>query len=197
MLGRFADQKDWHSFVEMCNKIIGMIGRKAEVKDWPAFSEVCADIGRKFVPVEFWGVGVSSDEAHAEFGTAADCVQWKGLQPNGREWIRKIDVFVLTSKHEQLPTVVLECFAEKTAICGFIPEGGMAEILAFSSGPLKDVFITERNTSRLAEIAVGLLHDEKKRNAVVEDGWRILNDHFAAEKLVPGQLMDIYRRFVK
>ena len=197
MLGRFADQKDWHSFVAMCKKVIGTVGRRAEVKDWPAYVKLSSNVSKDVPPFEFWGVGVSAEEAKAEFGTDADCIQWKGLQPNGREWISKMDLFVMTSKHEQLPTVVLECFAERTPICGFIPDGGMHEILSFSSGPLKEAFIKDRDISRLAEIVVDLMTDETKRKAVVEDGWRILKEHFAAEKLVPGKLMEIYRRFAR
>ena len=108
-----------------------------------------------------------------------------------------MDGFVLTSKHEEMPTVVLEAFAERTAICGFIPEGGMSEILSFSTGPLKEVFIKNRDTSRLAEIVMSLLKDEAKRNAVIEDGWQILTNHFDAEKNCRTQLMDVYRRMMK
>ena len=183
--------------MEVCNKIIGMVGRSADVKDWPAFNQTAESAARRTPSVSFWGVGVSQSEAEAKFGDAAKVVDWQGPQPNGREWIRKMDVFVLTSKHEEMPTVVLEAFAERTAICGFIPVGGMGEILEYSQGPLKDVFIQERDTERLAEIVISLLKDEAKRKAVIEDGWQILVNHFDAEKTCKGQLMDIYRRLLK
>ena len=180
--------------MEVCNKIAGMLGRNAEVKDWPAFCDVGTAARARSGSVEFWGVGVTEDEAVAEFGDAAKAIQWKGKQPDGRKWIGKMDLFLLTSKHEEMPTVVLEAFAERTAICGFIPVGGMSEILSFSQGPLKEVFIKERDTSRLAEIALSLLNDEAKRQAVIEDGWQIVTQHFAAGKIVPGQLVPIYRK---
>ena len=131
-----------------------------------------------------------------EFGDLARCIQWKGPQPNGRSWISKMDVFVLTSKHEEMPTVVLEAFAERTAICGFIPEGGMEEILSYSTGPLKEVFIKDRDTNRLAEIVLSLVNDEAKRNAVIEDGWQILQNHFDADRLVKGRLVEVYRMVI-
>ena len=188
LIGRFADQKDWSSFVDICNKIIGMNSAtgKAELAEVAGLSHL-----------KCLGVGVTEGEALAKFGEAAKIVDWQGPQPNGREWIGKMDVFVLTSKHEEMPTVVLEAFAERTAICGFIPEGGMSEILSFSTGPLKEVFIKNRDTSCLAEIVMSLLKDEAKRNAVIEDGWQILTNHFDAEKNCKGQLMDIYRRMTK
>lgn len=113
-------------------RVIGMAGRKVLAKDWPSF---CA-VAEKCPEVEAWGIGVSEEEAVSEWGRVAQSVCWKGAQPNGREWIRKMDLFVLSSRNEQMPTVVLECFAEKIPICGFIPSGGMREILAYSSGPL-------------------------------------------------------------
>lgn len=108
-----------------------------------------------------------------------------------------MDVFVMTSKHEELPTTLLECFMMKTAACGFIPIGGVSDILDFSSGPLKEVFIRERDTSRLADIVMSLLNDDKKRRAVIEDGWQIAKRYFDAEKNCRGQLMDVYKRLVK
>ena len=174
-------------------KVIGMVGRSDPEKGWQAYAEVAGAIKE----VEVWGIGVNEDEAFEKFGSAAGAVDWKGMQPNGREWIRKMDIFVLTSKHEEMPTVVLECFAEGTPICGFIPEGGMSEILSFSNGALREVFIEERSCEKLSEIVKRLLADEKLRKRVVEDGWQILVNHFDAEKNCREQLMDIYRRIAK
>lgn len=174
------------------NNIIGMVGRSDPDKGWPDLAE----IARK-TNLTCWGVGVSKEEAFARFGEIANAIEWKGVQPYGREWIGNMDVFVLTSKHEEMPTVVLEAFAERTAICGFIPEGGMGEILGFSNGPLREVFIKERDISRLAGIVMSLLNDEAKRKAVIEDGWQILVNHFDAAKNCRRQLIDIYQRLSK
>lgn len=188
LVGRFADQKDWGSFVN----VIGMVGRSDPAKGWQEYAEV----GGLMKDVEVWGVGVNKEEALEKFGAAAEVVDWKGRQPNGRAWIRKMDLFVLTSKHEEMPTVVLECFAEKTPICGFIPEGGMAEILSYSNGALKEVFSVDRSCAKLAGIVRRLLGDENLRKRVIEDGWQILTQHFDAEKNCRGQLMDVYRRLL-
>ena len=174
--------------------IAGIVGRCADVKDWPAYCNTAASACGKDKNISFWGVGVSEEEAITKFGDVAKNVEWKGPQPNGREWIRRMDLFVLTSKREEMPTVVLEAFAERTAICGFIPVGGMEEILEYSQGPLKEVFIQDRDSARLSDIVLLLLHDDKKRNAVIEDGWQILVNHFDAERNCKGQLMEIYNK---
>ena len=98
----------------------------------------------------------------------------------------------MTSISEELPTTVLECFALGTPICGFLPDGGTSDILQYSKGPVKEAFIEERSCERLAELVLDLLAHPEKRRAMVEDGRRILEGHFDAEKNARGQLMGIY-----
>lgn len=173
-----------------CNvPVVGMLGRNAEAKDWP----MLVALAMRLRNVETWGVGVAKEVAQG-FGEGAQYVKWKGRQSDGRGWIRKLDLFVLTSKHEEMPTVVLECFAERTPICGFIPTGGMKEILAYSNGALREVFIENRDCGKLAEVVTRVLNDADLRRRLVEDGWQIVTQHFAAEKIVPEQLVPIYRK---
>lgn len=155
-------------------RVIGMVGRNADQKDWPSFHKVADLVG-----VEAWNLGEN------EFCS------------NARERIGQMTVFVMTSKHEQLPTTMLECFSMKTAICGFIPEGGTSDVLQYSNGALKEVFIEERSCEKLSEIVKRLLADEDLRNRVIEDGWQILTNHFDAEKNCRGRLMDIYKKMLK
>ena len=155
--------------------IVGMVGRNADQKDWPSFHKVESIVKAKMPNVDF-----------VNGGENAPC--------NGLEEIKNMDVFVMTSKHEELPTTLLECFAMKTAVCGFIPVGGVCDILALSYGPLKEVFIKERDTAHLARIVMELLRDDVKRMSVVEDGWQIVAAHFNAKKNCHGQLLEIYSR---
>lgn len=175
------------------NFIVGMVGRNAVVKDWPSFCKVAETVKRGgLTEIVFWGVGVSEGESKS-FGVEAERVEWKGLQPNGQEWIGKMDLLLLTSESEEMPTVVLEAFLSGTPVCGFMPRGGMSDILSLSSGALREVFIQERDCERLAKIVARIRGDADLRKRVVEDGWQILVNHFDAEKNVRGRLMDIYR----
>ena len=158
--------------------VVGMVGRKAEVKDWPSFHKVERLVKGKMSEVVFLNAG----EEHVCDGRAA---------------IEEMNLFLMTSKSEQLPTTVLECFALGTPVCGFLPQGGLKDILEFSNGSVRGAFVEERDCRKLAQLVVDLIGDKTRRRAMVEDGRRIVQDHFSAEKLVPGQLMDIYRRFVK
>lgn len=173
--------------------VVGLVGRFADVKDWPSFANVAHKVALQSSNVSFWGVGVSQDEAKSNLGDLHKYVEWKGFQPNGREWIGKMNLFVLTSKSEEMPTVVLEAFLMKTPICGFIPKGGMSDILSFSNGALKEVFIEERNSDKLAAIVLRLLGDDDLRRRVVEDGWQIVTNHFDAMKNCRGRLVEVYK----
>ena len=59
---------------------------------------------------------------------------------------------------------------------------------------MRDAFSEERDCRKLADTVVNLLNDEERRRRMVEDGWQILKNHFAAEMLVKDQLMEIYKR---
>lgn len=159
--------------------VIGAVGRNADQKDWPSFHRVVDKVCAIRPEVDVWNLGE------------------EGFCKNANERIKDMDLFVMTSKHEELPTTVLECFVSKTAICGFIPRGGMVDILSFSNGALKEVFIEDRDADKLAAIVLRLLKDDDLRQRVIEDGWQIVTNHFDAEKNCCGQLLEIYGRFLK
>jgi glycosyltransferase involved in cell wall biosynthesis len=93
--------------------VIGAVGRNADQKDWPSFHRVVDKVCAIRPEVDVWNLGE------------------EGFCKNANERIKDMDIFVMTSKHEELPTTMLECFVSKTAICGFIPRGGMSDILSF------------------------------------------------------------------
>lgn len=170
MVGRFADQKDWKSFVTVCNIVHAKLGDK----------------------VRFLGVGVSEAEASLALGDGAKIVDWKGVQPNGREWIGRMDVFIMTSKHEEMPTTILEAFAMKTPIAGFIPTGGVEEIveMCHDSG----LWRNDRDCEGLANDVIRLLSDVDLREKCIASANKLVHERFDADKNCKGQLMDIYCR---
>lgn len=174
---------------QLNNFTIGMVGRDADVKDWPSFHRVESIVKSRLSQLK-QDLPLFASQLRFPFLNAGE----KGLC-NGREEIAKMDLFLMTSKMEAMPTTVLECFALGTPICGFIPVGGMADILGFSNGPVRDAFIAERSCEKLADIAMDLMQHPEKRQAMVEDGRRIL-EHFDAEKNCRGRLIEIYQSLI-
>ena len=189
------------------NLTVGMVGRNADQKDWPAFHRVEELVKGKvsrfqgFKVSELQGLNLprtnqSNNQTISNQTISSVDFLNAGEEStcDGREAIAKMDLFVMTSKHEELPTTVLECFALGTPVCGFIPVGGMSDILKFSTGPLREVFVAGRSCEKLADIVLDLLAHPEKRQALIEDGRRILENHFDAEKNCRGRLMEIYEK---
>ena len=158
--------------------VVGMVGRNTDQKDWPSFHRVEQLVKERMPGVTFLNAGEESV-----------C--------DGRAAILSMDLFVMTSKHEQLPTTVLECFMLGTPICGFLPDGGTKDILEFSAGAVRNAFINGRECAELARLVEALILDVERRQNMVDDGWNILIKHFDAENNCQGHLMNIYRRFAK
>lgn len=184
MVGRNADQKDWPSF----HKVEELVKRRWE----DCLVEDCLiEDGKQSINPQILNPTIQQSNnptiLPVQFLNAGEHVVC-----DGRAAIAKMDLFVMTSKHEQLPTTVLECFALGTPICGFIPVGGTTDILGFSKGPVRDAFIAERSCEKLADIVMDLMQHPEKRQAMVDDGCQIL-EHFDAEKNCRGRLIEIYQ----
>ena len=182
--------RDTRSTVEGRDFVVGMVGRNADQKDWPSFHKVESIIQARLSQLSanhpLYAYASNLRLSFLNAGEKEVC--------DGRAAIARMDLFVMTSKHEELPTVVLECFMLGTPICGFIPAGGMSDIIGFSKGPVREAFIAERDCDKLADIVMDLMQHPEKRQALAEDGLQILENHFDAEKNCRGQLMEIYKR---
>lgn len=159
--------------------VVGTVARNAEEKDWPSFHAVERLVKEKLPQVEFWNLGEEKFCANA-------C-----------EMIGQMDLFLMTSKHEELPTTLLEAFGMKTAACGFIPEGGVSEILELSAGPLRKAFIPDRSTTDLGSLVLHLLNDKQQRSAIAQDAETVLKNHFDAQKNCQTRLIEIYKQLIE
>lgn len=172
--------------------IVGMVGRDADIKDWPSFHRIASIIQARLKQAKVnHSLSAKTSRYDLLFLNAGEkkvC--------NGREAIASMDIFVMTSKFEQLPTTMLECFAIGTPICGFIPGGGTCDIIAFSNGHVREAFIAERNCEKLADIVIDMMENPDKRQAIAEDGRQILENHFEASKNCNGRLLQIYKRMI-
>mgnify|MGYP003571286020 CR=1 FL=1 len=178
-------------------KIIGMVGRMADVKDWPSFAKIARLVKAHIADVEVWGIGASEEWAHKNVGEDARYVKWFGSRQDARELIAQMDVFVLTSKYEQLPTTLLEAFALHVSVAGFLPEGGTSEVLALAQGCEAALMNKERDCGKAADAVIRILSDDALYDNMVREGDRIVHEYFDMKKLCATQLMEIYNRIIK
>ena len=179
-----------------CKKIVGMVGRNAPPKDWPSFCRVAAIVSRQRSDVEFWGVGADESWAKENVGNDSRYVRWFGSRQDARELIAQMDVFLLTSKYEQLPTTLLEAFAIGVPVVGFLPEGGTKEVIGLSS-KTSALLLAERNHQQLVVELVRVIDDKNLRELMVIEGRKIVEEHFDMKKLCASQLVGVYERVIK
>ena len=177
-------------------KIVGMVGRMASVKDWPSFSRVAAIVSSQRSDVEFWGVGAGKAWARENVGEDAKYVRWFGLRQDARDLIAQMDVFLTTSKHEQLPTTLLEAFAIGVPVVGFLPDGGTKEVVGLSD-KTSALLLKERDCQRLAVELIRVMDDKNLRESMSEEGYKIVNKHFDMKKLCSDKLISIYKRTLR
>ncbi len=177
-------------------RVVGMVGRMADQKDWPSFAKVADLLKARMPELEIWGVGASEEWARENVGEDARYVKWFGTRQDARELIAQMDVFVMTSKHEQLPTTMLEAFAMHVPVVGFLPEGGTIEVLALAQGCEAALMDKERDCGRVADSVIRILSDTVLYADMVREGDRIVHEYFDMKKLCATQLLDVYRRLV-
>lgn len=174
------------------NYVVGMVGRFADVKDWPSFVKTCLKIRERRPDVVFQAVGVSREEAmHIE---GSELISWLGVRDDAKKIIGGMDILLLTSESEEMPTVILEAFAMNTPVAGFIPQGGVEEIVEMC--PESGIWRHDRNCDGLADDVIRLLEDDKLRARCVKAARALVEAKFDAARNCRTQLMEVYRKVV-
>lgn len=183
--------------------LVGMVGRiePIDAKDWPAFLRVCTQIVDRCPHVHVVAVGDGGLKATLE--RSAESLQlrgrlhWLGARDDARRIISGLDVFLLTSKQEELPTTLLEAMSVKTPVVGFLPQGGTVEVLACAEGNEPIALLHEaRATEPVVADVLALLAGPEKGRAMAERAYRTVEKHFEA-RAACRRLVDIYHRVFK
>lgn len=179
-------------------KLVGMVGRLAAVKDWPSFLAICKCVADRAADVAFIAVGDGPllgpmQTAAATMGLA-ERLHWLGYRADALRVLAALDVSLITSHNEGMPTVLLESFAVQTPVAGFIPMGGVEEVMAYegeSGGPLARL-IRSRDCRAAAEEVMCLLGHPAEAAAQAERALGLVRRRFDA-KVVCAELENIYR----
>lgn len=167
--------------------LVGAVGRLAEGKGWFDFIETASRLAalNEKLHVVIAGDGPLASEiaARIEATGLAHRFHLLGSRADGAAVIAGLDLFLLTSIHEEMPTTVLEAFAAGTPVAGFIPEGGLAEVLAAEKGKTFGVFVESRDVEQLASAAKGLLANADHRLGVVRAAKRFVSEVFDMRRL--------------
>jgi glycosyltransferase involved in cell wall biosynthesis len=134
--------------------------------------EACARIPRA-VTVEIVGDGDARPELERNAARLALDARFRGDVADGRDVMEDFDVFVLPSRAENLPIVILEAMASAVPVVA-TRVGGVPELLDDGAGLLVDA----ENPAALADAIKTLIDDPARRRAIGEQGARRVAEHF-------------------
>jgi len=180
--------------------LIGMAGRMAEQKDWFSFIKICACLHARqnchFIAI---GDGFLLPKLQQEVARLQlnDRFHWLGYRLDARRIIGALDLYLITSVWEGMPTVLLEAFAMRTPVVGFVSPGGVEEVFAMQADFGRVAcLIQERDCQRVADQVVQLLKDVEAKEALVERAYRLVQSRFDTP-IVCAQLAAIYREVLE
>lgn len=177
-------------------RLLGMVGRLAEQKDWPAFLSICRRVVARCPDVRILAVGDGPLRAHLHASEdarqMATHLVWTGGREDARRLIGALDVFLLTSRHEELPTTLLEALALGAPVAGFLPPGGTREVLDLAGASGVARLEEARDCERAARQVVQLLDDPELRRRQAAAARQLVETHFDARRNCR-RLIDIYR----
>jgi glycosyltransferase involved in cell wall biosynthesis len=177
--------------------VIGSLTRFGEEKRPELWMEMALAIHRTHPEVYFlvFGTGPLLEECRS-FITANNltrAVQLPGLTQDAWAALAAMDIFVLTSRMEGLPNVVIEAQGMGLpVIC--TNAGGMAE--AFIEGETGFSSVQSATAEELAAAVRPLIDDPELRRRIGERAYRYAREHFGIERMVD-ETIEAYRSAVE
>lgn len=114
-----------------------------------------------------------------------------GPQENPYQFLKNADIFVLPSREDPFPLVVLEAMALEKPIIAFKKSGGVAEALSDSCGMLLNK-ISHRS---LAKAIFTLSKDEKLMDRLIENAREKVKRNYDAAIIIP-KIISLFRQQV-
>ena len=175
-----------------CNApVIATAGRLEPVKRLDIFWGVAQQVAVRQPHVRFVIAGTGSQEAQVRSWTEKHGLAPKVLLLGQREDIcdilRALDVFVLTSDHEGLPTVLLEALWLGVPVVARAV-GGIPEVI---QDDVNGVLIERADASAIAEACLSLLKDESRRKRLALAGAKTVSEKFTADQTA-GEVAKLY-----
>ena len=119
-------------------------------------------------------------KAQSERLGLSGAVQFVGFQPNPYPYLKHADMFVLSSRYEGLPNVVLEALSLGTPVVATDCPGGVREIL---QGCSMGCVVPSSNPPLLAEAIISAFKSRKEKSSNARDMAGLL-DRFGVERVM-------------
>jgi len=95
-------------------------------------------------------------------------------QPEIAVYYSGADLYLMTSREDPFPSVVMEAMNVKVPVVGFQSAGGFQDIVTEETG----ILVEYENDKAMASAVVELLEDDEKRSALGETSSKLIREHF-------------------
>jgi glycosyltransferase involved in cell wall biosynthesis len=182
--------------------IIGMIARVAPAKDFPTLVRSAQSVVRRFPNVQFLIVGDHStvDLNRRHYAEVQQLISESGLsqyftftdhRDDVERLLNAIDIFVLSTRTEGLPLVILEAMSHAKPVVA-TAVGGVPELIRDKeTGFLHSLGDYEAQASQLSL----LLESEALRHRLGEAGRRLAQSDFSRERFAT-EVSNLYSRLI-
>jgi len=138
---------------------------------------------RNLLPVKLTILGEGPLEvdlkAQSERLGLSGAVRFVGFQPNPYPYLKHADLFVLSSRYEGMPSVILEALSVGTPVVATDCPGGVREIL---TGSRMGRMVPSSNPRLLAEAIVSAIESKKEKPSKTQDLEALL-EKFGVERV--------------
>ena len=180
----------------MCSSdLIGAIGRMVPVKGYDVFITAAKEIlyhapQTKFVLTGDGPMLSKLKELSLSLGLK-DKIVFTGYRNDPIDIMNALDIFVISSYHEGIPTVVLEAMALRIPVIA-TEVGGIPEIIEHK---VSGLLVHSKTSKAIASTVNELLHDESLRNSLVENAFKYLNEEYISE-VQNKRILNLYNEIV-
>lgn len=182
--------------IPLDRRVVGYVGRIAREKGWRAFLDVGESLGERGIHFIVCGDGNERDLMEAE-------IQRRGLQhrftvtgylPHAEVAVALsvCDVMLLTSRHEEFGSVMLEAMAVGTPVVAY-RVGGVPHVLADGEAGL---LVEDGSVPAMVEAVQELLNSPQKSNLLREAGRRQVRLNFSRTSSTQSMLQ-VYRSLLE
>lgn len=173
--------------------VVGAVGRLEPIKRLDLFLRAAREIADRVPNTRFLVAGEGSEEDRlrrlAENLGLSRTVAFLGQRNNVYDVLRAMDVLVLCSDHEGLPTSLLEALYLHVPVVAR-PVGGIPEVIEQEVG---GVLVNSSEPSALADASIALLADGRRREQLAAAGSGLVARRFSVERAA-SEMVRLYRK---
>lgn len=175
--------------------VAGSVGRLSEQKGYRYWIEAAAKVVGEFPDIEFWLIGEGELRAELEQQSeqlaVQDRVKFLGKRSDVIDLLRQMDLFVLPSLWEGLPTVIMESMSQGVPVLATDIPGTCEMIEAGKTGWL----VPMRDPEALARAMIQILQNPQERLKVSQEALKFV-DRFSITKIA-AKYQDLYQSIIK